>query len=61
MYRDNKGMVLVFRNQEAIQMERPQRFVDADNERAQVALAARGDVAVGQVDQELGDNLRKRT
>ncbi|KAJ7915599.1 general substrate transporter [Mycena leptocephala] len=51
LYRDNSTMVLVFRNQEAIQLERPQRFVDGDNERTQVALAARGDV----------DNLRKRT
>jgi hypothetical protein len=53
-------MVLVFRNQEAIQLERPQRFVDGDNERTQVALAARGDVVQAQIDLEQ-DNLRKRT
>ncbi|KAF7328756.1 Hexose carrier protein [Mycena venus] len=60
LYRDNSTMVLVFRNQEAIQLARPQRFVDADNERAQVALAARGDVVQAQIDLEQ-DNLRKRT
>jgi hypothetical protein len=53
-------MVLVFRNQEAIQLARPQRFVDADNERAQVALAARGEVVQAQVELQ-EDNLRKRT
>ncbi|KAJ7773662.1 general substrate transporter [Mycena maculata] len=61
LYRDNSEMVWVFRNKEAIQMERPQRFVDADNHRAQGALAARADVVQGQIDQELADNLRKRT
>ncbi|KAJ7689040.1 general substrate transporter [Mycena rosella] len=61
LYRENNRMVLVFRNKEAIQMARPQRFVDADNERAQVALAARADVLQGQIDLELADNLRKRT
>ncbi|KAJ7328938.1 general substrate transporter [Mycena albidolilacea] len=60
LYRDNSTMVLVFRNQEAIQLARPQRFVDADNERAQVALAARGEVVQAQVELQ-EDNLRKRT
>ncbi|KAJ7640318.1 general substrate transporter [Mycena polygramma] len=62
LYRDNSTMVWVFRNKEAIQMERPQRFVDGDNERAQVALAARGDVVQSQVELELEqDHVRKRT
>ncbi|KAJ6558288.1 general substrate transporter [Mycena capillaripes] len=60
LYRDNSTMVLVFRNKEAIQMERPQRFVDADNHRSQVALAARGDAVQTQIELEQ-DNLRKRT
>ncbi|KDR72883.1 hypothetical protein GALMADRAFT_252212 [Galerina marginata CBS 339.88] len=33
LYRENKSMVLVFRNKEAIQVQRPQRFIDADQER----------------------------
>ncbi|KAJ7472045.1 general substrate transporter [Mycena latifolia] len=61
LYRENSTMVLVFRNKEAIQLERPQRFVDAENERAQVALAARADVLQGRSDVELADSLRKRT
>ncbi|KAJ6552061.1 hypothetical protein DFH09DRAFT_1319456 [Mycena vulgaris] len=61
LYRENNTMVLVFRNKEAIQLERPQRFVNAENERTQVALAARADVLRGQGDLELADNLRKRT
>ncbi|KAJ7140041.1 general substrate transporter [Mycena crocata] len=61
LYRDNNTMVWVYRNKEAIQLERPQRFVDADNARAQVALAARADVVQGQIDQEMADILRKRT
>ncbi|KAF8659279.1 hypothetical protein AX16_001854 [Volvariella volvacea WC 439] len=35
LYRDDPGMVLVYKNPEAIQIERPQRFVDADRERLQ--------------------------
>ncbi|KAJ6632433.1 general substrate transporter [Mycena sp. CBHHK59/15] len=61
LYRDNNTMILVFRNKEAIQLERPQRFVDADNQRVQIALAARHQVVQGPVDLELADNLRKRT
>ncbi|KAL0564409.1 hypothetical protein V5O48_017635, partial [Marasmius crinis-equi] len=37
MYRENQGMVLVIRNKEAVQTERPQRFVDADHDRAVAA------------------------
>ena len=37
MYRENKNMVLVFKNKEATQVERPQRFVDADAERLGLA------------------------
>jgi len=33
LYRENKNMVFVFRNKEATQVERPQRFIDADEER----------------------------
>ena len=32
LYRDDSSMILVFRNKEAIQLERPQRFIDADRE-----------------------------
>ncbi|KAK7039389.1 hexose carrier protein [Favolaschia claudopus] len=58
LYRENPTMVLVFRNPEAIQMARPQRFIDAETERAQVALAARGGVLQIHGEQ---DQLRKRT
>ncbi|KAJ7083996.1 general substrate transporter [Mycena belliarum] len=61
LYRDNSTMVLVFRNKEAVQMARPQRFADADHERTQMALAARADVLQGQADMELVDDLRRRT
>jgi len=37
MYRENKNMILVFKNKEATQVERPQRFVDADAERLGLA------------------------
>jgi hypothetical protein len=33
LYREDRSMILVFRNKEAIQVERPQRFIDADQER----------------------------
>ncbi|KAK7047782.1 hypothetical protein VNI00_006110 [Paramarasmius palmivorus] len=33
LYRDNQGMVIVVGNKEAVQTERPQRFVDAERER----------------------------
>ncbi|KAJ7485063.1 general substrate transporter [Mycena galericulata] len=61
LYRDNPRMVLVFRDKEAIQLARPARFADADSHRVQGALAARADVVVGQVEEELVENLRKRT
>lgn len=32
LYREDKSMTFVFRNKEAIQVERPQRFSDVDNE-----------------------------
>ncbi|KAJ3570705.1 hypothetical protein NP233_g4231 [Leucocoprinus birnbaumii] len=40
LYRENKNMIFVFRNKEAIQVERPQRFIDADQER--LNLSRRG-------------------
>ncbi|KAF8151788.1 general substrate transporter [Crassisporium funariophilum] len=33
LYRDDRSMIFVFRNKEATQVERPQRFIDADQER----------------------------
>lgn len=33
LYRENKSMVFVFRNKEATQVKRPQRFIDVDEER----------------------------
>ncbi|KAF8907034.1 general substrate transporter [Gymnopilus junonius] len=33
LYRENKSMIVVFNNKDAIQIERPQRFIDADKER----------------------------
>ena len=33
LYRDEGSMIFVFRNKDAIQVERPQRFIDADQER----------------------------
>jgi len=33
MYRENKNMILVFKNKEATQVERPQRFIDAEAEK----------------------------
>lgn len=32
LYRENSGLTIVIRNKEAIQVERPQRFIDADKE-----------------------------
>ncbi|RDB21956.1 Sugar transporter STL1 [Hypsizygus marmoreus] len=37
LYRENKSMVFVFRNKDATQVERPQRFIDADQERKMLA------------------------
>ncbi|KAH9475261.1 MFS-type transporter oryC [Psilocybe cubensis] len=39
LYRDNKSMIFVFRNKEATQVERPQRFIDADQ--ARISMLAR--------------------
>ncbi|KAF9005150.1 general substrate transporter [Cyathus striatus] len=39
VYRENKSMVFVFKNKEITQVKRPQRFIDADQER--LALANR--------------------
>lgn len=33
LYRENSSMVFVFRHKEATQVERPQKFIDADEER----------------------------
>ncbi|KAF9447054.1 general substrate transporter [Macrolepiota fuliginosa MF-IS2] len=49
LYRDNKDMVFVFRNKEATQVARPQRFIDADEER--LNLSRRGGAS------QLGDVL----
>ncbi|KAG6820055.1 hypothetical protein H0H93_005987 [Arthromyces matolae] len=37
LYRENSSMLFVFKNKEAIQIERPQRFVEADEERLAAA------------------------
>lgn len=36
LYREDNLKIFVFRNKEAIQVERPQRFIDADRERIEV-------------------------
>jgi hypothetical protein len=36
LYREDRSMILVFRKKEAIQVERPQRFIDADQERIEM-------------------------
>ncbi|KAF9483697.1 general substrate transporter [Pholiota conissans] len=36
LYRENKFMLFVFRNKEAIQVKRPQRFIDADEQRMEM-------------------------
>ncbi|KAG5352006.1 hypothetical protein C0989_004201 [Termitomyces sp. Mn162] len=36
LYRDNSSMIFVYKNKEATQVERPQRFIDADRERLEV-------------------------
>ena len=36
LYREDKSMIWVFRNKDAIQVERPQRFIDADRERIEM-------------------------
>ena len=36
LYREDKSMILVFRNKDAIQVQRPQRFIDADQERIEM-------------------------
>ncbi|KAJ7641622.1 general substrate transporter [Roridomyces roridus] len=59
LYRENSKMVFVFRNKEAIQMERPQRFVDADNLRLRTGETLSGQH--GEQDVDVGDSLRKRT
>ncbi|KAF5376522.1 hypothetical protein D9615_008674 [Tricholomella constricta] len=41
LYRENKSMILVYRNKEATQVERPQRFIDADRERIAMARQQR--------------------
>jgi len=33
LYRENKSRIFVYNNKEATQVERPQRFIDADRER----------------------------
>lgn len=34
LYREDNSMIFVYKNKDAIQVERPQRFIDADRERA---------------------------
>ncbi|KAK1225520.1 hypothetical protein PQX77_011539 [Marasmius sp. AFHP31] len=41
MYRENQGMLFVLGNKEATQTQRPQRFVDADHDRAVAVQAER--------------------
>ena len=36
LYREDRSMIFVFRNKDAIQVERPQRFIDADRERMEM-------------------------
>ena len=36
LYREDRSMILVFRNKDAIQVERPQRFIDADQKRIEM-------------------------
>ena len=36
LYREDRSMIWVFRNKDAIQVERPQRFIDADRERIEM-------------------------
>lgn len=36
LYREDKSMILVFQNKDATQVERPQRFIDADQERIEM-------------------------
>lgn len=36
LYREDKSMIFVFRNKEATQVQRPQRFIDADDQRAEM-------------------------
>ncbi|KAG6906481.1 hypothetical protein DXG01_013720 [Tephrocybe rancida] len=37
LYRENSSMIVVYGNKEATQVERPQRFIDADQERISIA------------------------
>ena len=41
LYREDKSMIWVFRNKDAIQVERPQRFIDADQERIEMVNTGR--------------------
>jgi len=36
LYREDRVTIFVFRNKDAIQVERPQRFIDADQERIEI-------------------------
>ncbi|PPQ77814.1 hypothetical protein CVT25_015308 [Psilocybe cyanescens] len=40
LYRDNKSMIFVFRNKEATQVKRPQRFIEADQDRIKMLVKA---------------------
>jgi hypothetical protein len=41
LYRDNSTMVLVCRKKDAIQVPRPQRYIDLDNERDDMHIRSR--------------------
>ncbi|PPQ65041.1 hypothetical protein CVT26_015737 [Gymnopilus dilepis] len=61
LYRENKSMIVVCNNKDAIQVERPQRFVDADRERLD-RLAHSGvhvDKSTGSVTTESKENDEK--
>ncbi|TFK38384.1 general substrate transporter [Crucibulum laeve] len=42
LYREEKSLVFVFRNKDAIKVQRPQRFIDADEERIMHARRTQG-------------------
>ncbi|THU90604.1 general substrate transporter [Dendrothele bispora CBS 962.96] len=58
LYRENKSMVFVVGNKEAVQTERPERFVEADRERERLAMMEQEGNGSHGLDEERRGNLK---
>ena len=56
LYREGESTVFVFRNKEATQVERPQRFIDADQERLDMLARLARETEIMDADENKDDS-----